>query len=208
MRVLLADAHAVMREGLRELLTKRGLRVIAEASDGRDAVMLARRHRPDVVILEIALPEQTGLAAARQIRRACPGIGVVILTALDEDRYVFEAIQDGVRGYVLKTQPAEDLIKAIQAVGRGGMYLGSRISKAVAEALQTANTVVQGSLTIRERGVLHLVSEGKATKEIANLLNLSPKTITFHRTRIMKKLNIHNTAGLVRYAVRHGLIPP
>jgi DNA-binding NarL/FixJ family response regulator len=206
-RVLLADDHAVVRQGLKALLEKRGLEVVGEAADGQAAVELAKRLRPDVAVLDIVMPLLNGVEAAHQIARACPEIGVILLTMHTEDHYVLQAIRDGVRGFVIKTQAAEDLFQAIHDVRRGGIYVSPGISAAVLQALQAA-TGPREPLTHRERQVLQLLVEGKGTKQVAGLLKISVKTAEFHRGRIMKKLDIHETAGLVRYAIRTGLIEP
>src|SRR5438128_1804857 len=159
------------------------------------------------VVLDIVMPRLNGVEAAHHITRACPGVGVILLTMHTEDHYVLDAIRDGVRGFVIKTQAAEDLFQAIREVGRGGMYVSPGISAAVVQALRAAAGPRQ-PLTHRERGVLQLLVEGKGTKQIAGVLEISVKTAEFHRTRIMKKLDIHETAGLVRYAIRTGLIEP
>ena len=206
-RVLLADDHAVFRQGLTALLEKRGLEVVGEAADGQAAVELTQRLRPDVVVLDIVMPRLNGVEAAHHITRAYPGVGVILLTMHTEDHYVLDAIRDGVRGFVIKTQAAEDLFQAIREVRRGGIYVSPGISAAVVQALRAAAGPRQ-PLTHREREVLQLLVEGKGTKQIAGVLEISVKTAEFHRTRIMKKLDIHETAGLVRYAIRTGLIEP
>src|SRR2546425_7216016 len=147
------------------------------------------------------------LPISHHITRTCPGVGVILLTMHTEDHYVLDAIRDGVRGFVIKTQAAEDLFQAIREVGRGGMYVSPGISAAVVQALRAAAGPRQ-PLTHRQLEVLQLLVEGKGTKQIAGVLEISVKTAEFHRTRIMKKLDIHETAGLVRYAIRTGLIEP
>jgi len=208
LRVVLADDHVVLRQGVRALLERHGLEVVAEASDGRAAIELARRHEPDVAVLDIMMPLLNGIDAARQIVEARPGIQVVMLTALEQDRLVTEAVRAGVRGFVLKTQAGEDLAQAIQQVSRGGFYVGAGVSQAVVDACRAAAVDDLGRLTSRERQVLQLVAEGKSTKQVAALLGITPKTAEFHRARVMKKLNVHDVAGLVRYAIREGLITP
>jgi len=208
LRVVLADDHVVLRQGVRALLERHGLEVVAEASDGRAAVELARQHEPDVAVLDIMMPLLNGIDAARQIVEARPGIQVVMLTALEQDRLVTEAVRAGVRGFVLKTQAGEDLSQAIQQVSRGGFYVGAGVSQAVVDACRAAAVDDLGRLTSRERQVLQLVAEGKSTKQVAALLGITPKTAEFHRARVMKKLNVHDVAGLVRYAIREGLITP
>src|SRR5213082_2574033 len=206
LRVVLADDHVVLRQGVRALLERHGLEVVAEASDGRAAVDVARELEPDVAVLDIMMPLLNGIDAARQIVEACPGTQVVMLTALEQERLVTDAVRAGVRGFVLKTQAGEDLALAIEQVSRGGFYVGAGVSQAVVEACRAA--AAGGRLTSRERQVVQLVAEGKSTKQVAALLAITPKTAEFHRTRVMKKLNVHDVAGLVRYAIREGIIEP
>lgn len=208
LRVVLADDHVVLRQGVRALLERHGLEVVAEASDGRAAVEAAREHEPDVAVLDIMMPLLNGIDAARQIVEARPGIQIVMLTALEQERLVTEAVRAGVRGFVLKTQAGEDLAQAIQQVSRGGFYVGAGVSRAVVDACRAAAAEDHGRLTSRERQVVQLVAEGKSTKQVAALLAITPKTAEFHRSRVMKKLDIHDVAGLVRYAMREGLISP
>jgi len=206
--VLLADDHLIVRQGLRALLEGEGFEVMAEVGDGQEAAKVARQRCPDVAVLDYAMPALNGLDAAREILRACPRAKAILLTMHTDDRYVLEALRAGIKGYVVKTQAAADLVRAIQEVRRGMMYLSPGISQAVVEAYLAKSDVPPDPLTAREREVLQLVAEGKSTKEIARLLGISFKTAESHRTRIMKKTNIHETAGLVRYAVRRGLIQP
>lgn len=205
-RVLLADDHPVVRQGIRALLEQHGFAVVAEAADGREAVDLAQRMRPDVAVLDVAMPLLNGLDAARVICKSCPETRVVALTVLIDSPRVLQALRDGVRGFVNKTQAAEDLFRAIHEVVRGGMYVSPGASRAVADAFRTAAGELRDPLTVREREVLQLVAESKSTKQIAALMNISVKTVEFHRTRMMEKLDIHDTAGLVRYAIRQGLV--
>ncbi|HYT04277.1 MAG TPA: response regulator transcription factor [Gemmatimonadales bacterium] len=207
-RVLLADDHAVVRQGLRALLERHGFSVVAEAGDGRTAVNLAREHHPDVAVLDVVMPVLNGVDAAHEIARTCDGVGIVLLTMYSEDHYVRDAIRDGVRGFVVKTQPVQDLVQAIHEVSRGGLYVSPVVSRTVLQALRAAGGPVPPALTARERQVLQLVAEGQTTRQIAATIRISVKTADCHRTRIMRKLNIHATAGLVRYAIRQGLVPP
>jgi DNA-binding NarL/FixJ family response regulator len=208
-RVLLADDHILVREGLRALLAKEAdIQVVAEAGDGREAIRSAREMRPDVAAMDLSMPLLNGLEAARQMAAWDRPPGVILLTVHAEDRYVLEAIRAGVRGYVLKKQAAADLVRAIREVSGGGVYLSPGISAAVIEAVRSPQAPMEGPLTAREREVLQLVAEGKTTKEIAVLLGVSVKTADAHRTRLMQKLDIHDIAGLTRYAIRQGIIQP
>jgi|SRR6266513_1137257 len=197
-----------MRHGIRTLLTQHGFSVVGETSDGREAVRLAQRFEPDVAVLEILLPGLNGFDAAREIIRASPGTRVVFLTSLDDDGVIVDALQSGARAYITKTQPAKDLFKALRDVLDGAFYIGLRTPTAVAETLRLARSFERKPLSAREREVLRLVAEGRTTKEAAHLLRISIKTASFHRARIMRKLDIHATATLVRYAIKRGLITP
>jgi DNA-binding NarL/FixJ family response regulator len=208
-RVLLADDHAIVREGLRALLSREpDLQVVAEAGDGREALRLAQETRPDVAALDLSMPLLNGLEAARQMASWDRGPRSILLTMHADTQYVLEAVRAGVRGYVLKKQAAADLVRAIREVAGGAVYLSPGISAAVVEAVRTPATPLQESLTPREREVLQLVAEGKTTKEIASILGVSIKTADAHRTHLMQKLDIHDVAGLTRYAIRQGLIEP
>ena len=207
-RILLADDHQIVRQGLKALLEREGFAVVAEVADGQEAIRAARERCPDVAVLDFGMPLLNGLGAAQQILHACPRAKAILLTMHTEDHYVLEALQAGVKGYVVKTQASADLIRAIHEVLRGMMYLSPGVSQAVVQAYLAKSELPPDPLTAREREVLQLVAEGKSTKEIAQLLGISFKTAESHRTRIMKKTSIHETAGLVRYAVRRGLIQP
>jgi DNA-binding NarL/FixJ family response regulator len=207
-RILLADDHTLVRQGLKALLEGEGFDIVAEAGDGQAAVRAARERCPDVAVLDFSMPLLNGRDAAREILRACPRARAILLTMHAEDQYVLDALQVGVRGYVLKAQAADDLVRAIREVQRGMTYLSPGVSQAVVNASMSRAELPRDALTSREREVLQLVAEGKSTKEIAKLLAISFKTAESHRTRIMKKTDIHETASLVRYAVRRGLIQP
>jgi DNA-binding NarL/FixJ family response regulator len=208
-RVLLADDHVLVREGLRALLAKEAdIQVVAEAGDGREAIRSAGETRPDVVAMDLSMPLLNGLEAARQMAAWDRPPRVILLTVHAEERYVLEAIRAGVRGYVLKKQASADLVRAIREVSGGGVYLSPGISAAVVEAVRSSQPPTEEPLTAREREVLQLVAEGKTTKEIAVLLGISVKTADAHRTRLMQKLDIHDIAGLTRYAIRQGIIQP
>lgn len=204
-RVLLADDHQIVREGLRGLLEKAGHEVVAEASDGREALNLARTLLPDIAVLDMSMPLLNGLDAAHEIRRFAPSIKTILLTMYNDKSYVLQALRGGVKGYVLKTQASDDLIRAIREIQRGEVYISPGVAASVVDAY-LGNTDVDGDpLTPRERQILQLVAEGNTTKEIARLLSVSFKTAESHRNRIMKKLDIHDVTGLVRYAIRRGL---
>ena len=205
-RVLLADDHAMVRQGLRLLLQREGLDVVGEAADGQEAVRLATESCPDVAVLDYGMPVMNGLGAAREIMQTCPLTKVILLTMHTDDRYVLEAVRLGVKGYVVKTQAPTDLVRAISEVLRGLMYLSPRVSRLLVEAYLAKSEVRPDRLTSREREVLQLVASGKTTKEIAGLLGISVKTAESHRTHILRKLEAPNTAGIVRYAIRQGLV--
>jgi len=207
-RVLLADDHQVVRQGLRELLTKEGFQVVAEAADGREAVRLAQELCPDIAVVDLSMPLLNGVDAAREIQRSSPRTAVILLTMHTEDPYVLSALRAGIRGYVLKSQATADLLQAIHDVARGSVYLSPRVSGILLQTFSGRAPTARDPLTGREREVLQLVAEGKTTKEVAQLLGVSVKTAESHRSRIMGKLDIHETAGLVRYAVRQGLVQP
>jgi two-component system, NarL family, response regulator NreC len=193
---------------LKALLVHAHFDVIGEASDGRQAVHLASELRPDIAVFDYSMPLMNGLEAAREIRSVSHITQTILLTVHTEDLYVFEALRAGIRGYVVKTQAAADLIRAIQEVSRGQIYLSPGISSAVVEAFLTKADLPVDPLTAQERRVLLLIAEGKRAKEIAQVLGISVKTAESHRARIMEKLDIHDTAGLVRYAIRRGVIDP
>jgi len=181
---------------------------VAEAADGREAMRLARELSPDIAVLDLAMPLLNGIGTARAMRRSCPNVTTIALTVHAEDAYVLSALGAGFRGYVLKSQAASQLIRAIEVVRTGGVYLSPGISQTVVDAALGKRTMAPDPLSRREREVLQLVAEGKSTKETARLLGITPKTAESHRTRIMGKLEIHDTAGLVRYAIRVGLVQP
>jgi DNA-binding NarL/FixJ family response regulator len=208
MNVLLADDHPMFRQGLKNLLQREGPKVVAEAEDGRSAVELARTTRPDVAILDLTMPLLNGIDAARAIMAACPMTRTILLTMHSEDQYILEALRAGVHGYVLKSQAAGDLIQAMRDVRRGLTYVSPGISRAVIECYRAGSDRERDPLSLREREVLQLVAEGRTTKEVAALLGISSKTVESHRGRLMGKLGVHETASLVRYAIRQGIIQP
>lgn len=207
-RVLLADDHVLVRQALRSILEREGFVVTGEASDGHEAVRLTEAQKPEVAILDLAMPLLNGIGAAREIQRTCPDTSVILLTMHHDDQYVLEALRAGITGYVLKTRAAADLVHGIGEVARGGLYLSSGLSRDVLRLFLEKREVLPDPLTPRERQLLQLVAEGKTTKEAAAVLGVSVKTADTHRARIMKKLGVQGTAGLVRYAIRTGLIQP
>lgn len=207
-RVLLADDHDVVRQGFRALLEREGVEVVGEAADGRDAVRLAESLEPDVAVLDLSMPGLNGLDAARKILQSRPKIGVVLLTMHDDECHIIAALRSGIRGYVVKTQAVGALTEAIRQVADGFTYLTPSVTRVVVDAYLGGKDAPPNPLTPRESEVLQLVAEGRTTKEVANLLNLTVKTAESYRARIMEKLDIHETAGLVRYAIRRGMIQP
>ena len=208
-RILLVDDHEIVRQGLKSLLAREeAFAVVGEAADGPEAVRLAGSLAPDVVVMDLGLPLLNGLDAARAILAATPRTGVVVLTMSAEDHQVLAALRTGVRGFLIKTQAVDELVRAIREVAAGKFYLGAGASQTLVQAYLAGESVPADPLTARDRAVLQLVAEGKTSKEIADVLGLSPKTAETYRARLMEKLDIHDTAGLVRYAIRQGLIQP
>ena len=208
LHILIADDHAVVRDGLRALLERAGFKVIGEAGDGQEAIRLAEKFQPDAAVLDVAMPILNGIDAARVISKVSPRTKTILLTMYIQGRNVLEGLRAGVRGIVVKSRAFDELLRAIQTVAKGDTYLSPEISNVVVDA-HVANRGEQGpALRERERQVLQLVAEGKTTKEIATILGISVKTAESHRASIMERLNIHDTAGLVRYAIREGLIQP
>ena len=211
-RILLADDHNIMRDGLRLLLERQpGLEVIGEAGDGRDIVQLALEQNPDVVVMDIAMPNMNGIEATRRIVAKSPNTGVVILSMHHDESYVIRSLKAGARAYLLKDSVKADLIDAIRAVSEGRSFFSPKVSKILQEEFVSLfqSKAVEDSydlLTDREREVLQLVAEGKTNKEIANLLNLSLYTVDTHRTHILQKLDLHSVPELILYAVRKGII--
>jgi len=207
-RVLLADDHVLVRQSLKSLLEHEGIQVIAEAADGQAALDHARSLHPDLAIMDISMPTSNGLEAARGIHVFCPRTKTILLTQHEEEQFISEAVEAGVKGYVLKSQAANDLMQAIRQVSRGDVYLSPRISATLMDAYRSKSERPKDPLTARERQVLQLIAEGKSTKDIACVLGISAKTAESHRTRLMRKLDIHETASLVLYAVRRGIVQP
>ena len=206
--VLLADDHPVFRQGLRALLERERFEVVGEASDGLEAIAMAERLQPHVVVIDLAMPALNGIDASREIVKRAPRTKTILLTMYTEEHHVLEALRAGVKGCVSKSQAAEHLLQAIKDVSGGGVYLSPHVSGAVVQAYLAKTDMPYEPLTPRERQVLQLIAEGKTTKETAAVLDVSVKTAETHRTNLMEKLDIHSTAGLVRYAIRRGLLQP
>ncbi len=213
-RILIADDHGIVRAGLKLLLNRiSGTEVVAEAADGREAVRLAKAFTPDIVLIDVAMPLLNGLDAARQIARENPRIGIVVLSMYMDESYILRALDAGAKGYLIKDNADDELETAIRSVAAGRPFF----SKAIADALLEDQVHAMRKhgvretydlLTEREREVLHLLAEGKSNKEAAAVMNLSPYTIDTHRTNLMQKLGLHNTAEIVLYAVRNAIITP
>ena len=209
-RILLADDHAVVRRGLRALLEARqDFEVCAEASNGREAVELVLHHKPDVAVLDISLPILNGIEATRQIRRDAPGTEVMIFTLHDRESEIRDVLHAGARGYVLKSEADEQIVRAVEALARHHAYFSDHVSETLLENfVEQAGSGNAIALTAREREVVQLIAEGNSNKKIAHLLSISVKTVETHRSASMRKLDIHSTAELVRYAVRQRLVLP
>jgi DNA-binding NarL/FixJ family response regulator len=205
-RILLADDHTIVREGFRTLLERARFEIAGEASDGWTAVRLAQSRQPDVVVLDLSMPLLNGTEAAREILAIAPRMPIVLLTVHVDEHYVVAALRAGIRGYVVKSQASAELIEAIGEVRSGGTFISPRVAGALVDAYLGGRATVADPLTLREREVLQLVAEGKTTKDIAAALDLTTKTAEYYRSRIMTKLGVHNTAGLVRYALHNGVV--
>ncbi len=212
LRILLADDHIVMRTGLRALLERQpNLEVVGESENGRETVALAASLRPDVVVMDVGMPVLNGIEATQTIVTQNPTVAVVILSMHADESYVMRALKAGARGYLLKDSAAADLIGAIQAISQGKSFFSPKVSRILAEdyvrVLKQKGAVdTYDLLTSREREILQLLAEGKTNKEVATALNISPYTVETHRSHILQKLNLHNSAELVLYAVRKGII--
>ncbi len=205
-QVMVADDHQLVRQGLRALLEREGFKVVGEAANGQEALKMAEALQPEVVVMDLAMPLLNGIDATREIKRVSPRSKTILLTMHADRQYILEGLRGGAKGYVLKTHAANDLVRAIREAARGGTYLSPEISDAVIEAYQTKTEILEDPLSSRERQMLQLVAEGKSTKQAAVAMDISVKTAETYRTRIMEKLDIHETATLVRYAIRKGLV--
>ena len=209
-RLLLADDHALMLEGLTRLLTAE-FEIVGTAMDGRTLVAEAERLRPDVVVLDIGMPELNGIEAARQINKSLPQCKIVFVTQQLDPAYVHAAFTAGAHGYVAKQSASDELVEAIHRALRGNFYVTPLVARKAGEGMihdrgRNPSEFFNGGLTARQREVLQLVAEGKSTKEISSLLNISPKTVEFHRNSIMDALGVRTTAELTRYAMLRGII--
>jgi DNA-binding NarL/FixJ family response regulator len=215
-RILVADDHEVVRQGLRGLVEAQpGWQVVGEAVDGREAVEKAKQLRPDIVVLDVSMPNLNGLEATRQIRKAVPDTEVLILTMHDSEPLVRDVLEAGARGYVLKSDAGRELVTALQAVLKHRPYLTSRVSEIVLDGYIRNGSAAQPSrapravrLSPREREIAQLLAEGKSNKEVAATLDISVKTAETHRTNLMRKLDLHSISELVRYAIRNKMVEP
>ena len=209
MRVLIADDHGIVRSGIRLLIERQpDIEVVAEAADGAEARDLAVRERPDLAILDVKMPKLTGLQATREIRQQAPEVSVLILSMHDDERYLFEALKAGASGYVLKAQADTDLLAAIRAVERGEPFLTPEAQRTLIKDVLERGSSGEEELTPREEEIVKMVAEANTTKQIAELLHLSEKTVENHRANAMRKLGMRDRVELVRYAIRRGLIEP
>ena len=211
MRVLLADDHGIVRRGLRSLLEEADHTVVAEASDGIEALRLCEEHRPELLILDIGMPKLSGIEVASRVQKFERPPGVIILSMHSDESYIIRALAAGARAYLRKDATDEDLLPAVQAVAGGKPFFSSAVTSVLVEDYvrtlqQRGLTDSYHLLTDREKEVLHLLAEGRSNKEVATLLDLGVSTVETHRANLMQKLNLHNTAEIVLYAVRKGMI--
>ena len=211
-RIIVADDHPFMRTGLRHVLEEHPeFRVVGEAGDGREAVLLAQQEHPDVAIVDVGMPNLNGIEATRQITQAAPAVAVIVLSMHSDESYVLRALKAGARAYLLKQSAEADLVAAVKAVSQGKAFFSPAVSQMLLDDYirQMRDRDVEDSydlLTAREREILQLIAEGKSNKDIANLLNLSLYTVETHRGNLMEKLNLHSVPELIIYAVRKGVI--
>jgi DNA-binding NarL/FixJ family response regulator len=210
-RAILVEDHTIVREGLRPLLESRGIRIVGEAGDGLEAVKLAKECKPELIIMDLMLPRLGGIEAARRIHKLLPAAKIIILTIHDEPPFVYKALDAGANGYLVKESPFDELIEAIEKVMRGETYISSNFPETLLNSYGKHKKRGKKAddfalLTKREREILQYIAEGYTSRRIAQTLFISRKTVENHRANIMAKLNIHDTAGLVRYAIKIGLV--
>jgi DNA-binding NarL/FixJ family response regulator len=207
LRILIADDHGIVRSGLKLLLDRQSdLEVVAEAEDGVDALDKALTERPDVAILDVAMPRMTGLQATHEIRKQAPEVQVLILSMHEDERYLFEALRAGAAGYVLKRAADKDLLEAVRAASRGEPFLTASAQQSLIRDFLARGE--QPELTPREQEIVKLIAEAHTNREIAEILHLSEKTVESHRANVLQKLGMRDRVELVRYAIRHGLVEP
>jgi DNA-binding NarL/FixJ family response regulator len=207
-RVMLADDHRILRESLRLLLEKNGCEIVAEASTGEEAVALAAKAHPQVIVMDLGMPGTGGLAATHRMRKASPTSRVLILSAYDDEEYVLEALTEaGAAGYLVKTDAPEELLNAVRVINSGKQYLSPSVAPILLSRVKAQNARSdRTTLTQREREVLRLIGEGATSKDIAQKLGISPKTAQVHRENLKGKLNLRTTAAMVRYAIKHKIV--
>jgi DNA-binding NarL/FixJ family response regulator len=207
MRILIADDHGIVRSGVKLLIDRQpDMEVVAEAEDGVEAIEKAIAEKPDLAILDVAMPRMTGLQATHEIRKQAPDVQILILSMHEDERYLFEALRAGAAGYVLKRAADQDLVEAVRAAGRGEPFLTPAAQQAlIRDFLERGE---QPELTPREEEVVKLIAEAHTNKEIAEILHLSEKTVESHRANVLQKLGMRDRVELVRYAIRHGLVEP
>jgi len=210
-KVFLADDHAVVRDGMTALLeVEQDISVVGSASNGQQAVQRIKQIQPDIVVMDIAMPELNGIDATRQISKSCPAVKVIMLSMHDSSEHIYQALKAGAKGYLLKESAGKEVATAVREVSSGRRYLSKRIQTMVIEGYISQQGAIPekspiDKLSDRERQVLQLVVEGKSSTEIAKLISLSPKTVATYRSRLMDKLDIHDLPGLVKFAIQHGL---
>lgn len=213
LRILIVDDHDIVREGLRSVLdAMAGCRVCGEARDGREAIALALELRPDIVIMDLSMPELNGLEATRRLRRELPRTQILILTVHDSEQLVHEVLEAGARGYVLKSDAGHSLTAAIENLRNNRPYFTAKVSEMMLrdylQPPEVERVVEGGVLTVREREVVQLISEGLSSKEVAARLNISLRTAETHRANLMRKLNVHSVSEVVRFAIRNNIVHP
>jgi DNA-binding NarL/FixJ family response regulator len=205
-RIILADDHELMRKGLRTLLERQqDLEIVGEAGDGRETMKLAKEQNPDVIIMDISMPDMNGVDATEQIMKEAPGVKIIALSMHPDRQFVERMLQAGARGYLVKDCSVEEMLTGIRAVAGGKIFLSPKISEEVIKEYVRSLPKTSVALTAREREVLQLIAEGNSTKKIADKLNISIKTVETHRKQIMDKLDIHSVAELTKYAIREGI---